>query len=111
MRFVYWTLVALAAALLAVFAVSNRESVALGLWPLPFAIDLPLYLLVLLPLLAGFLAGKFAGWIAGARRRRELRHRRRRIGALERELAATQSLLDGRTPTLPSPAGGGRVGA
>ena len=46
-----------------------------------------------LMLLAGFVVGAAAVWIAGRRLRRELRRRRRRVYALERELAATQSLL------------------
>src|SRR5438445_10037760 len=84
----------LAALLLFPFAVSNRAIVSLELWPLPFLVDLPLYLLVLLLLLAGFLTGAATAWITGRRVRRELRRRRRRVEALEGELKAARSELE-----------------
>jgi len=79
---------------LILFAVSNRETVSVGFWPLPFLADLPLYLLCFLSVLIGALIGVAAAWIAGHRNRRELSARRRRIEALERELMATQSRLE-----------------
>src|SRR5713226_8200310 len=95
MKLVFWIVVVLVAAVLALFAMSNREAVALGLWPLPFALDLPLYLAILAALLIGFVAGALCVWIAGRPARRESRRRGRRIAALERELAATQAQLPG----------------
>jgi lipopolysaccharide assembly protein A len=91
------------AVLLILFAVSNRETVSLALWPLPFLLDAPLYLFFFLSLLVGGLLGASAAWLAGRHDRRELRRRRRRIDALERELSATQSRLAD-SPRLPPPA-------
>jgi uncharacterized integral membrane protein len=102
MRVVFWGVVALIAAVLALFAMSNRETVAFGLWPLPFEVGLPLYLAVLAALLIGFIAGALAAWVAGRRRRRENRRRGRRIAALERELAATQAGVPGAGETAPA---------
>jgi uncharacterized integral membrane protein len=82
------------AILLILFAVSNRETVSVGFWPLPFLADVPLYLPCFLSLLIGALIGSAVTWTAGHRNRRELRARRRRIEALERELTATQSQLE-----------------
>ncbi len=98
MRLLFWILVALAAAALGLFAASNREAVSLTLWPLAFALDLPLYLALLATLLAGFVIGALTAWIAGGRWRREARQRRRRIRALEHELAATQRQLPAALP-------------
>jgi lipopolysaccharide assembly protein A len=91
MRVVYWVGVAVAAAICAAFAISNRLSVSLDLWPLPFVITLPLYLLVFAVLLIGFAVGAITMWIGGHHRRRALRRSRRRIGALENELAETRA--------------------
>jgi uncharacterized integral membrane protein len=91
------------AVILIVFAVSNREAVRLGLWPLPFSVEAPLYLFLFLSLLAGGLLGAWAAWLAGRDNRRELRRRRRRLDALERELSATQSQL-AESSRLPPPA-------
>ncbi len=93
MKLLFWTFVALIAAGLALFTVSNRQDVALGLWPFPFVLELPLYLAVLGALLIGVIVGGSCAWIAGGRQRREARRRGRRIAALERELAATQAQL------------------
>jgi lipopolysaccharide assembly protein A len=81
------------AVILILFAISNREAVSLALWPFPFLVETPLYLFFFLSLLAGGLLGASAAWFAGRDNRRELRRRRRRIEALERELSATQSQL------------------
>lgn len=89
-----WVAILVAAGLLIPFALSNREPVLLGLWPLPFLVDLPLYLLVLMVLLAGFVIGAAATWIAGRRIRRELRRRRRRVEVLERELVMARSQVE-----------------
>jgi uncharacterized integral membrane protein len=95
MKLLFWILVALVAVLLTLFTISNRAAVALALWPLPFEIDLPLYLAILLALLTGFVAGSVVTWIAGRHRRRENRRRGRRIAALERELAAPEAPFPG----------------
>ena len=95
MKILFWFFVLIVAFVLALFAVSNRATVALGLWPVPFLVELPLYVAVLAALAIGFLIGEFAAWIAGHRWRREARRRARRIAALETELRATQAQLAG----------------
>jgi putative membrane protein len=82
------------------FAVSNRASVALGLWPLPFIAEIPLYLLAFASLLLGFVIGELHAWIGRHRLKRELRRRAREIEALRRELTATQARLEGEAPGL-----------
>jgi lipopolysaccharide assembly protein A len=99
MRAAFWLFVLVVAALLAVFAASNRESVSLAFWPLPFLVELPLYLVVLATLALGFVIGEAAAWFAAWRWRSEVRRRGRRIAALERELTATQAQLA--PPTVP----------
>ena len=91
MRIVYWLTVAVAALVLASFAVSNRQMAALELWPLPFVAELPLYLLVLVAALAGFAVGGLAAWAGGHRARTEARLAARRIAPLERELSETRA--------------------
>ena len=94
---VFWSVTLIGAAVLVPFAIANRTTVSLGLWPLPFLLEAPVYLLVLLTLLAGFFIGAGCVWIAGHWSRRELRRRRRRMEALERERAATQARLTDQT--------------
>ena len=102
MRILFRAVFLVIAISLILFAVSNRETVSVGFWPLPFLADLPLYLLCFLSLLLGALIGVAAAWIAGHRNRRELSARRRPIEALERELTATQSRTENPSePTKP----------
>ena len=93
MRILYRAGFLVIAIFLILFAVSNRETVSVQLWPLPFLADVPLYLLCFLSLVLGTLIGAAATWMGGHGKRRELGARRRRIEALERELMATQSQL------------------
>ena len=102
MKILFWIFVLIVALVLALFAVSNRETVSLGFWPVPFLVEIPLYAAVLAALAVGFLIGEFAAWIAGRRWRREARRRARRITALESELRATQSQLVGSAERVPS---------
>jgi len=93
-RILYRAGLVVIAIFLILFAVSNRDTVSVGLWPLPFLVDVPLYMLSFLSLAIGALIGVATAWMTGHRKRRELSVRRRRIGALERELMATQSQLE-----------------
>ena len=93
MRILYRAGLLVIAIFLILFTVSNRETVSVGFWPLPFVVDVPLYLLCFLSLVIGTLIGVATAWMAGHGKRRELRSRRRRIEALERELTATQSQI------------------
>lgn len=101
MRIVRWLITALIALVLIVFAVSNRQGAAVSFWPFSFMIEAPLYLVVLLALLVGFLLGELVAWLNGRRWRREARVRGRRLDALERELAATQAQLAAARPSPP----------
>jgi lipopolysaccharide assembly protein A len=92
-RLVHWIVTAPAALAAALFAVSNREHVSVGFWPLPDVLEAPLYVVVLLALVLGFLIGELVAWLGAGQTRRLARERMRRIAALERELAQTQAQL------------------
>jgi lipopolysaccharide assembly protein A len=82
------TLLAIAVALVVVlFAVSNRGMVIVEVWPFPFRIEAGLYVVILLAVLAGFLAGATSAWMGAADKRRELRSARKRMREMEQSLA------------------------
>jgi len=67
LRFLRLLIAALVLLLLAVFAVANRQAVSVSLDPLPFAMDLPLYLLVFAVFLLGLILGGVGQWLGGKR--------------------------------------------
>ena len=82
-------------------AVSNIQPVQLALWPLPHVVVLPLYLLVIVLLLLGVLAGLGLGWWAGRRYRRRARERHGEVARLEREVANLRADLAAVRPAPP----------
>jgi len=102
MKILFWIFVLLVALVLALFAVSNRESVTLGLWPVPFLVEIPLYVAMLAALGVGFVLGELAAWVAGRHPRREARRQRRQLASLEGELRATQAQLLGPAERAPT---------
>ncbi len=66
---------------------SNRESVTLGLWPLPFVAVIPLYLVAFAGFLAGLAAGELHARLGRLRLKRALRRCEREAEALRRALA------------------------
>ena len=84
-------------------AVSNAQHVEMALWPLPYTVGIPLYLLVVALLLVGVLAGFGLGWWAGRHHRRRARERASEAARLEREVARLRDTLAGREAKLPEP--------
>ena len=91
----FWIIVAPLAVAIIVFSVNNQTEVTLDLWPLDTAsAPLPVFLVVLSSLVAGFLAGGLIAWkSAGAARTRARAEARRAVKA-ERELAAARDRID-----------------
>jgi lipopolysaccharide assembly protein A len=85
-RFIYWSITALVALLVVVFAVSNRAMVTLALFPLPAALDAPLYLVVIAAVALGFLVGALVAWLGAGKHRRDARLLRQRIERLQRDV-------------------------
>jgi len=84
-------------------AVSNRQPVELGLWPLPHVVVTPLYLVIVAVLLIGILAGLGLGWWAGRHHRRRAREHRNEAARLDRENARLRETVASHTPS-PAPA-------
>jgi uncharacterized integral membrane protein len=91
MRVLFWVLAGVGSLIVASFVVSNRQPVELGLWPLPDAYGLPLWLIVFLALAAGFVAGWAVDWWRHGRVRADRRRHARRVQTLEAELAQTRA--------------------
>ena len=92
-----------------VFAVSNRDEVAINLWPTGLDLTVPFFVVVLGGFLAGFLVGAAIMWLSGAKRRARARRLRYRAEELERELNRLQRQAQAakagtaRTPVAPGP--------
>ena len=91
MRIIGFLLITLPIAVVVVsFAVSNRGSVALEFWPLPGDMLLPVYLMVLAPLVVGFLIGAFIAWLSAGKHRELARMRKNKLDELGRRLITLQ---------------------
>lgn len=97
MKLLFWIFGVPLLLIAAFFAIANRESVAVSLWPLADTIQVPLFIAIVAPLYLGFLLGAGATWIAGGRVRAKAREARR-IDGLERENAALRARLDQAAP-------------
>ena len=85
-----------------VFAIANRHATVLSLDPLPFEIELPLYLLVLACIFLGMIVGGIAAWTAASGRRQALREARRHERELEVALASARTNAAASRQTLTS---------
>ncbi|MHA1564425.1 MAG: LapA family protein [Alphaproteobacteria bacterium] len=84
MKRLAWLLTLPLAVAVVVFAVHNRAGVVIDPWPVGPPFSVPLYLIALGAILAGFGAGALVQWAAGGKRRQLARQRNRRLSELER---------------------------
>jgi len=103
MRLISWILFVAVGTAAVLFAVDNRETVSLGLWPLSAGVDLPLFVPVMVAAALGFLCGGTVAWLGGHRWRSQARRHRRTAEALERRLHAMEE--QARRNTAPVSAG------
>ncbi|WP_044564180.1 lipopolysaccharide assembly LapA domain-containing protein [Azospirillum sp. B4] len=90
MRYLSW-IVSIPLALVAIsFAVTNREPVTLGLWPLDAVLTVPSFALVLVSLVVGFAVGGLVSWVSAGKHRRAVRKERARADQLQRDLDAAR---------------------
>lgn len=86
MRYLSWVVTVPLVLVVVSFAVSNRDGVPLTLWPLPGGIELPVFLVGLLGVVIGFLAGGVVAWLSGRRHRGAARREARRAARLQQDL-------------------------
>ncbi|MDA0261992.1 MAG: LapA family protein, partial [Proteobacteria bacterium] len=79
------------AVVLALFAIANRGDITISVDPLPFTVELPLYLVVFGATAIGLIAGYLVMWISGYRTRRDFRRTRKRLAQIEGELHAQRA--------------------
>ncbi len=80
--------------LVILFSITNRQSVALDLWPLPLFVDVPIYGVVIATAVIGFIAGGIVAWFSGGRARRRARVETRRAYNLEKDLSTLNERID-----------------
>ncbi|MFT6580284.1 MAG: putative integral membrane protein [Alphaproteobacteria bacterium] len=88
MRLLFWLIAAPVVIGAASFAVSNRHTVEISIWPTPGAWDAPLYIVALGMLGVGFVLGATITWLSAMGARIRAGNAARRIAALEKEVAA-----------------------
>ncbi|MDE3015307.1 MAG: DUF1049 domain-containing protein [Pseudomonadota bacterium] len=102
LRFFKFFAALLIAVAFAGFAAANRGMVSLRFFPLPYAVDMPQFLLALLCFALGAAAGRLALGLSLHRARRLIRLERQRVEALEHELALLRQKKQAAMPAIPA---------
>ena len=90
MRLILWIVAPVILLVAIVFAVHNYARATIDLWPFPISLDMPIYAVVLISIVAGFLIGATAAWLGGGKWRKLARQRERAVASLNRQLAAVK---------------------
>lgn len=88
-RLLSWIVMIPAALVMVDFAAVNRTPIALDLWPLPWAGEVASWVVVLVAVALGVVAG----WVPGILDRRRARHLEKRLKLCERDLAGLRDEL------------------
>lgn len=104
MRVLFWIIVLPLLLIAAFFAIANRETVTLDLWPLFTQVTMPLFVALLIFLYVGFMLGAAVAWWGGRHARARARVAARRAEGLQREVAELTARLEARpVPPAASP--------
>jgi uncharacterized integral membrane protein len=76
------------------FAVANRETVAVSLWPFAEGVQMPLFVAIAAPFYLGFALGALVAWGVSSRGRGRAREASRRATALQRENDTLKARVD-----------------
>lgn len=95
-RLISWLLGLPAAVVVVLFALSNRGTVTMGLWPFADGLEVPAYAAALVPLALGLILGLACGGLGALRARAAAAVLRRRVQSLESELGTLRA-----APTVP----------
>ena len=74
-----------------IFAVDNRAISRLSLFPLPYEMDAPLFMVALAFFFFGIMTGYSYGAASGHKAKRQLKAEQQRVKAMENQLEATRS--------------------
>jgi lipopolysaccharide assembly protein A len=100
MKALFWGIATPLVIIAASFAVSNRHTVEVGIWPLPFIWDAPVYVIALGALGIGIALGGMVTGLGAMGAQLRARKASRRVTSLERELSVTAARDK---PTLNAP--------
>ena len=75
------------------FAIANRNSVIIFFDPLPYQLDLAIWIVVVGAVIFGFIVGALIRWIFDYKWRARAKHGTKRTRALEKELAGLRSQI------------------
>ncbi|WP_119460882.1 LapA family protein [Rhodospirillaceae bacterium SYSU D60014] len=90
MKHFSWIFTVPVTAIVVLFAITNRSLATLSFWPLPWEMNLPIYLIILSALFVGFMLGAVVAWLSGGRRRRQTRQLAEQVRAQSRQIAELQ---------------------
>lgn len=94
MRLLTWIIMVPVALAVISFSVTNRDTVSVDLWPAPFALDAPVFAIVLVSVVVGMVIGALIAWISGGKTRSRARANARRANAAEKDLAELRRRLE-----------------
>jgi uncharacterized membrane protein YciS (DUF1049 family) len=106
MRLLSWLIGLAVAVLVVAFAVTNRQTVTVGMWPFAQGVAAPAYLVALVPLAIGLVLGILLASVGTMRARLRTRTHASRVRALEREMARLRAAPTAiAPPSMPADAG------
>ena len=101
-----WILLLPLLVLLVLFGLSNKQEVALRLWPFDLAWAVPLSVAMLLMAALAFLFGALTAWMAALPHRRRARRMEEAARLLEAEVAEYRAAAAKQVGPVPPPPGG-----
>jgi uncharacterized integral membrane protein len=90
MKFLSWLFTVILIFIALSFALSNRQSVTVNLWPLGLALQAPLFLLTLGTLFLGLLLGAMVGWAVHLPQRMQSKRLQNDIANLREKIETLQ---------------------
>jgi uncharacterized integral membrane protein len=99
-HYIYWIITFLFLVVFVTFTAANLQDVAIDFWPFEYQLSLPVALVLLGSLLAGFLIGAFLMWLRFGAARARARRAEQRAAILERELVELKRSAGATRPPL-----------
>ncbi|WP_169566572.1 lipopolysaccharide assembly protein LapA domain-containing protein [Sneathiella limimaris] len=87
MKLISWIFVVLLGLAVIILSIGNRESVTFSLFPLPYVMEIPLFILILGGAFLGVILGAIRTWISDGKARSENRANKQEILRLKGEIA------------------------